>query len=61
MPRASMSIHVPTKTVYIEDIPCPLTDNEEDLQNDYSHSTETLMSLDLIRSDLTAKLSQASL
>nr|XP_024655110.1 interferon-induced protein 44-like [Maylandia zebra] len=49
------------RTVYIEDIPCPLTDDEEDLQNDYSHSPGTLMSLDLIRSDLTAKLAEASL
>uniref|UniRef100_A0A669BG86 Gypsy retrotransposon integrase-like protein 1 n=1 Tax=Oreochromis niloticus TaxID=8128 RepID=A0A669BG86_ORENI len=61
MARASVSIHIPTRTVCIEDIPCPLADDEEDLPNDYLHSPGTLMSLDLIRSDLTAKLSEASL
>lgn len=53
MSRASVSIHIRTRTVYMEDIPSPFTHEEEDLQNDDSHPTETVMSLDELHSDIS--------
>lgn len=61
MARASVSIHIPRRTVHMGDIPCRFTDEEEDLQNDYSHPAETVMSLDVPHSAITAKASEASL
>lgn len=61
MSRASVSIHIPSRTVYMDDIPCSLLDEEDIAQEDYSHANETIMSMDSLNSDLTAKVSEASL
>ncbi|MED6262815.1 hypothetical protein ATANTOWER_026496 [Ataeniobius toweri] len=60
MTRAS-SIHISTRTVFMDDIPCPLLDEDVNSLSDFLPATEMIMSLNTLDPNLATKVSEASL
>ncbi len=60
MIRASLTIHVPSRTVFMDDVPCPV-DEDEDCTAEPFIAVETIMSLDALQASLMSKVDEASL
>lgn len=61
MIRASVTIHVPSRTVLLDDVPCSVVDEEEERAVEPPIGKENIMSLDTLQSSLMEKLSEADL
>ena len=61
MIRASLTVHIPSRTVFIDDVPCPLADVEDGCALETSIEGGAVMSLDTLQSTLMAKVAEASL
>lgn len=59
MIRASLTIHVPSRTVLMDDIPCPVED--EDCIDESFTAGGAIMSLDALQTSLESKVAEASL
>ena len=61
MIRASLTIHVPSRTVMMDDIPCPGVDEDEDCTDESFTAGGAIMSLDTLQTSLMSKVAEASL
>lgn len=61
MIRASLTIHVPLKTVFMEHIPHPVADEEDEFTIKEVTSNNSIMSLDTLSSDMQAKVGVSQL
>ncbi len=60
MIRATLTIHVPSRTVFMDDVPCPV-DEDEDCTAESFIAVETIMSLDALQASLMSKVDEVSL
>ena len=62
MIRASITVHIPSRSVFMDDVPCPMADVDDDCSLETPIEGGTVMSLlDTLQSTLMAKVAEASL
>lgn len=61
MIRASLTIHIPSRTVLMDDVPCPVLDEDEDCTDESFIAGGAIMSLDALQTSLMSKVADASL